>query len=243
MTEEPEGGKSEAKLYQASLRRISADECKMIQRIIQILEEMEEFHHTKKNMFLPIREGIAVAKEEIKKLSPSNKNHGSFLISLEYFLGLQVAKDKDKDVEARRAKRLASLVHEESQTDLEPGESSTPDSRKKPREPKESLEDPGNKKPEEKRPKASKHPEEWVEVPVKKNIRKKRKPEEKKPVRSRLSQSEAILIKPSERGCNAAILKNLKNRVDPEELGAKGEFGLCLSQSNWSVRIHPLPWL
>ena len=38
----PEGGKSEAKLYQASLRRISVDECKMIQRITQILEKMEE---------------------------------------------------------------------------------------------------------------------------------------------------------------------------------------------------------
>ena len=29
-TEDPEGGKSEAKLYQASLQRISADECKVI---------------------------------------------------------------------------------------------------------------------------------------------------------------------------------------------------------------------
>ena len=75
-------------------------------------------------------------------------------ISLQYFLGLQVAKDKEKEGEARRAKRLASLVHEESQTDLKPGGSSTPDSRKRPRELTESPEDHVNKKPEEKR-----HPE------------------------------------------------------------------------------------
>ena len=142
---------------------------------------MEEFYHTKKNMFLPIREGIAVAKKEIEKLSASNKKHGSFLISLEYFLGLSVANDKEKEEDARRAKRLASLVHEESQTDLESGGSSTPDPHKRPREPTESPEDSGNKKPEEKRPKASKHSKEWVEVPVKKTTRKKRKnkPEEK----------------------------------------------------------------
>ena len=87
----------------------------------------------------------------------------------------------------RRRKRLPSFVHEENQTDLEPAGSSTQDSRKRARETTESPEDPGNKKPEEKRPKASKHPEEWVEVPVKKDIRKKRKnkPEEKKAVRSR----------------------------------------------------------
>ena len=222
VTEMPEGGKSGARLYQASLRRISEDECKMIQRITQIMEEMEKFCQTKKNMFLPIREGIAAAKE-IKKLSNSNEKHGSFLISLEYFLGLQVAKDKEKEEVARRVKKLASLVHEVSQTDLEPEGRSTPDSRKRPREPTESPEDPGNKKPEEKRPKASKHAEEWVEVSAKKGRRKKRKnkPEEKKPAQSEPPRSEAILIKPSEGVSYAAILKNLKSRVNPDELGAK----------------------
>ena len=140
MTEIPEGGKTEARLYQASLRRISEDEYKVIQRITQIMEEMEKFCQTKKNMFLPIREGIAAAKKEIKKLSNSNEKHGRFLISLEYFLGMQVAKDKEKEEKARRAKKLASLVHEESQTDLEPEGRSTPDPRKRPREPTESPE-------------------------------------------------------------------------------------------------------
>ena len=104
VTEMPMGGESEAKLYQASLRRISVDECKMIQRITQILEEMEEFFHTKKNMFLSIREGIAVAKKEIQKLSASNKKHGSFLIYLEYFLCLQVARESS-DVEVSLTKK------------------------------------------------------------------------------------------------------------------------------------------
>ena len=145
VTEMPEGGKSEVRPYQVSLRRISADEYKMIQIITQIMEEMEKYCQTKKNMFFLIREGIAAAKKKIEKLSNSNENHGSFFISLEYFLGLQVAKNKEMEVEARRAKRLASLVNKESQTDLEPEGRSTPDPRKRPREPTESPEDPGNK--------------------------------------------------------------------------------------------------
>ena len=51
-------------------------------------------------MFLPIREGIAAAIKEIKNLSVSNEKHGNYLISLEYFLGLQVDKDKEKVEEA-----------------------------------------------------------------------------------------------------------------------------------------------
>ena len=67
---------------------------------------MEEFCHTKKNMFLPIREGIDAAKKEIKNLSNCHKIQGSFLISLEHFLGLQVAKYKEKEEEARRTMML-----------------------------------------------------------------------------------------------------------------------------------------
>ena len=88
MTEMPKGRKSEARLYQASLRRISADEFKMIQRITQVMEEMEKSCKTKKNMFLPIREGIATAKKEIKKLSNSNEKHRSFLYIAGVFLWL-----------------------------------------------------------------------------------------------------------------------------------------------------------
>ena len=107
MVEKPDGTKSEARLYQASLRKISVDECKMIQRIAQILEGMEDFCHSNKNMFLPIGEGIATAKEVIKKLGLSNENHESFLISLEYFLGLQVAKTTMKPGEKPESPRRA----------------------------------------------------------------------------------------------------------------------------------------
>ena len=44
---------------------MNAKEEKIIQSIIQILEGMEDFCRSKKNMFLPIREGIAEAKEEV----------------------------------------------------------------------------------------------------------------------------------------------------------------------------------
>ena len=62
-----------------------------------------------------------------------------------------------------------------------------------------------------------------MKVPAKKDIRKKRKnkPERKTPVRSRPVRSKAILIKPSEGVSYAAVLKNLKSRVNPNELGAK----------------------
>ena len=111
----------------------------------------------------------------------SEARHGSFLISLDYSLGLQIAKYKKKDEQARRAKRLSSLVYEEIQTDIEQEGRSTPDNHKRPREPTESPGDPGNKRPEEKIPKASKHAEEWLEVPAKKDTGKKRKnkPEKK----------------------------------------------------------------
>ena len=97
-----EGGKSEARLYQASLRKKAERERKMIQRIAQISEGMDDFCRSKKNMFLPFREGIAKAKEEIRMLGLSNESHETPLISLKYFLGLQVAKDEEKEVEAGR---------------------------------------------------------------------------------------------------------------------------------------------
>ena len=109
-------------------------------------------------MFLPIRGGIAKAKEEIKMLGLSNESHEMFLISVEYLLGLQIVKDKDKEVEAKSAKRLACLVNEECHTDLEPGGKSTVDPCKRPREPTESLEKPATKKTEEKRLNASEQP-------------------------------------------------------------------------------------
>ena len=77
-------------------------------------------------------------------------------------------------------------------------------------------------KPAEKRPKTSKHPQEWVEVPPRKGpCKKKSKAALRKPERPKRARSEAVIIKPVEGVSYSAILKNLKSRVNPEELGVK----------------------
>ena len=78
------------------------------------------------------------------------------------------------------------------------------------------------KKPKEKRPRASKQPQEWVEGPLREDLRKKKpKTATRERERPKRARSEAVLVKPSEGVSYAAILKNLKSRVNPEELGIK----------------------
>ena len=73
----------------------------------------------------------------------------------------------------------------------------------------------------EKRPKASKKEEEWVVVPRKKDLRKKKgKKPSNTPEQPRHARSEAVLIKPAEEMSYATILRELKKRVNPDELGA-----------------------
>ena len=80
--------------------------------------------------------------------------------------------------------------------------------------------DTATKKPEMKSPKASLREEEWMKVPAKKSLRKKKpKPETKKPDRPRRARPEEVLIKPTEGVSYAAILKDLKKHVKPDELG------------------------
>ena len=61
---------------------------------------------------------------------------------------------------------------------------------------------------------------EWVEVPVRKDLRKK-KPKQalRKPERTKRACPEAVLMEPSEGVSYAATLQNLKSYVNPEELG------------------------
>ena len=69
-------------------------------------------------------------------------------------------------------------------------------------------------KPEVKRPKTSTKEEEWVEVPTKKNLRKKKpKSKVKRPEWPKRARPEAMLIMPAEGVSYAAILKDLKRRV------------------------------
>ena len=80
-----------------------------------------------------------------------------------------------------------------------------------------------DKKPVEKGLRTSKQLEEWVEVPASRDLRKKKKlkPAPKKPERPKRARSEAVIIKPAEGVSYAAILKNLKSRVNPEKLGVR----------------------
>ena len=76
-------------------------------------------------------------------------------------------------------------------------------------------------KPMEKRHEASKKEEEWVVVPRKEDLRKKKgKKPSNTPEKPRRARPEAVLIKPVEGMRYATILRELKKRVNPDELGA-----------------------
>ena len=62
-----------------------------------------------------------------------------------------------------------------------------------------------------------------MEVPNRKDLRKKKKKEKKLSrtlEESRRARPEAVLIKPAEGMSYASILRELKKRVNPDELGA-----------------------
>ena len=64
----------------------------------------------------------------------------------------------------------------------------------------------------------------WVEVPARKNLqKKKRKKAARTPERPSYARPKAVLIKPAEGMSYASILRELKKRVNPDELGATGQ--------------------
>ena len=99
-----------------------------------------------------------------------------------------------------------------------------------------------------------------MEVPARKDLQKKKpKPATRKSERPKRARSEAVLIKPTVGVSYAAILKNLKSRGNPEELGAtiggnretrskdllvevrregKREVVLCLPRRSWRDSIR-----
>ena len=125
---------------------------------------------------------------------------------------------KMKEVRQPKSKEVAN---EGSQTLPQPAARSTPDTRKRVREPTASPEVSEAKKPAEKRPRASNKQGDWVEVPKKKDLRKGKG---KKPFKTlekpRRARPEAVLTKPADGVSYATILRKLKKRVDPDELGA-----------------------
>ena len=77
------------------------------------------------------------------------------------------------------------------------------------------------KKPVNKIPKAYYKEEEWVEVPARKNFqKKKRNMAVRTSERPSHVRSEAVFIKPAEGMSYVSILRELKKRVNPDELGA-----------------------
>ena len=102
---------------------------------------------------------------------------------------------KMKEVRPRKQKEVADVG---SQALSHPAARSTPDTRKRSRESTASPEVPAAKKPAEKRRKASNKEKEWVEVPNRKDLRKKKKQEKKlsrMQEKSRRARPEAVLIK------------------------------------------------
>ena len=132
--------------------------------------------------------------------------------------GLMV--QKMKEVRPPKEKEVAV---EGSQTLPQQAARSTPHTRKRPRESTASLEVSVAKKPAEKRPRASNTEKEWVEVPIREDLRNKKKKEKElftTPEKSRRARPEAVLNKPAEGMSYASILRELKKRVIPDELGA-----------------------
>ena len=141
------------------------------------MKKMENFCRTKKNMFRSIRDGITEALREMQLLQERMKRNDCYIEHFEYHL-----RDKmvQKIKEVRSSKKV--VLDKSTQTPPVPAPRSTPEPRKRLRELTITPEVLAAEKMVEKRPKISKHPEEWVEVPLSKDLRKKKlKPTPKKP--------------------------------------------------------------
>ena len=153
---------------------------------------------------------------ELKHLRKDNEHTEGWAESF----GNQLGKAFGREVKLARAQSVKNVRDEGYQTALKIVVSSTPELRKRPRQLTVSPQDTAAKKPEMKRPKASPREEEWMKVPARKSLYKKKpKPEPKKPDWPRRARPEAVLIKPTEGESYAAILKDLKKHVKPDELG------------------------
>ena len=177
MTEEPDVEKSYARQHRDLLHEVNKIEVGMLQNVEGTLKRMESFCKTKKNMFLPIRKGIGEALRELARLRNYMENTDFYLDHFKYHLRNRVA-SKIKDTENQKKK---DVIDESSQTPPQPVPRSTPEPRKRQREPTVSPQETVTKKPG-KRPRTSKKEGEWVEVPARKELRKKgSKPGARKP--------------------------------------------------------------
>ena len=120
-------------------------------QVHQYREKMDSFSRSKKNMHLPIRDGIQEAKKKLGAVRYDIEDTVYYLDSFEYLMrGLMV--QKMKEVRTSKSKEVADKG---SQTVPQPAVRSTPDTRKRPRESTASPEVSAAKKPTEERPKVS----------------------------------------------------------------------------------------
>ena len=206
-----ESDKSRVKQYQDWLHERNERQLEILQKVESALEKMD------KNMHLPMRDGIQEALKELGALRNDMENTVCYIDFFEYPMrGLMV--QKIKEVRPPKSKEVAD---EGSQTLLQPTARSTLDTRKRVREPTVSLEASAAKKPAEKRPKVSNKEEEWVEVSSRIHLQKnKKKKPSRTPEKPRRARPEAMLIKPAEGMSYASMLRELKKRVNPDELDA-----------------------
>ena len=146
-----ETDKSQVRQYRDWLHERNDKHLEILRKVESALEKMENFSRTKKNMHLPIRDGIQEAKKELGALRYDIEDTVCYFDSFEYLMrGLMV--QKVKEVKPPKQKEVADKG---SQTLPQPAARSTPDTRKRPRESTASPEVSAAKKPAEKRPRAS----------------------------------------------------------------------------------------
>ena len=142
--------------YRYWLHEWNEKQLEILNKVESALEKMESFPRTKKNMHLPIRDGIQETKKELGVLRYDIEDTVCYLDSFEYLMrGLMV--QKMKEVRPSKSKEVADEV---SVTLPQLAARSTLDTRKQPRESTASPEVSAAKKPAEKRPKASNKEEE-----------------------------------------------------------------------------------
>ena len=76
-----------------------------LQKVVTTLEKMERFSKTKKNMFLPIRDGIRDALRTLEKLKTALENRDNYLEHLEYHLRARMV-SKFKEVVFPKSKEV-----------------------------------------------------------------------------------------------------------------------------------------
>ena len=107
-----------------------------LRKMVTTLEKMESFSETKKNMFLPIRDGMRVALQTMEMLKTSMENRVGYLKHFEYHFRVRMV-SKIKEAGSPKSKEV---VDEDSQTLPQPA-TSTLDPHKRSRDPRASLED------------------------------------------------------------------------------------------------------